>query len=78
MVDVPEIQLQKVFYPGFSKPNITYVQAPILWKKILLADKADNHYCIVAIPTYVAAKDRGRWPQQTEELLLSCQSTHYG
>ena len=38
-----EIQLQTVFYPGFSKQNITSVQAPILGKKILLADKCDNH-----------------------------------
>ena len=38
-----EIQLQTVFYPGFSKRNTTSVQAPILGKRILLADKSDNH-----------------------------------
>ena len=42
-----EIQLQTVFYPGFSKRNI---QAPILGKKILLADKSDNNalYCVAS------------------------------
>ena len=38
-----EIQLQTVFYLGFSKRNTTSVQAPILGKRILLADKSDNH-----------------------------------
>ena len=47
-MNIPEIQFQTVFYPGFSKRNITSIQAPILSKKILLADKSDNHYCIVA------------------------------
>ena len=28
---------------GFSKRNTTSVQAPILGKRILLADKSDNH-----------------------------------
>ena len=36
-------QLQTVFYPGFSKRNTTSVQAPVLGKRILLADKSDNH-----------------------------------
>ena len=36
-------KLQTVFYPGFSRRNITSVQAPILGKKILLADKSANH-----------------------------------
>ena len=38
-----KIQLQTVFYLGFSKRNITSVQAPILGKRILQADKSDNH-----------------------------------
>ena len=38
-----EIQLQTVFYPGYSKRNITSVQAPVLRKKNLLADKSDNN-----------------------------------
>ena len=38
-----EIQLQTVFYLGFSKRNITSVQAPVLGKRILLADKPGNH-----------------------------------
>ena len=36
-----KIQLQTVFYPGFSKRNTTSV--PILGKRTLLADKSDNH-----------------------------------
>ena len=32
---IGEIQLQTVFYLGFSKRNITSVQAPILGKRIL-------------------------------------------
>ena len=45
-----KIQFQTVFYQGFSKQNITSVQAPILGKKILLVDKCDNHvlYCIAS------------------------------
>ena len=35
------------FYLVFSKWNITSIQVPILRKKILLADKSENHYCIV-------------------------------
>jgi len=38
-----EIQLQTVFYLGYSKWNITPLQAPVLRKKILLADKSDDH-----------------------------------
>jgi len=38
-----EIQLQTVFYPGYSKQNITSVQAPVLGKKNLLADESNNH-----------------------------------
>ena len=40
-----EIQLQTVFYQGFSKRNTctTSVQASILGKRVLLADKSDNH-----------------------------------
>ena len=38
-----ENQLQTFFYPGYSKQNITSVQAPVLGKKGLLADKADNN-----------------------------------
>ena len=37
------MQLQTVFYPGFSKRNITSVQAPVLRKEILLVDKCNNH-----------------------------------
>ena len=37
-----EIQLQTVFYPEYSKRNITSVQAPVLGKKEL-ADKSNNH-----------------------------------
>ena len=38
-----EIQLQTVFYLGFSKGSTASVQAPTLEKRILLADKSDNH-----------------------------------
>ena len=38
-----ETQLQTVFYLGFSKRSVTSVQAPILGKRILQADKSDNH-----------------------------------
>ena len=31
---------KQVFYPGFSKRNTTSVQAPILGKRVLLADKS--------------------------------------
>ena len=34
-----EIQLQTVFYPGFSKRSTASVQAPTLGKRILLGDK---------------------------------------
>ena len=34
------LMFQTVFYPGFSKQNITSV---VLRKKIRLADKSDNH-----------------------------------
>ena len=37
-----EIQLQTVFYLGYSKRSTASVQAPTLGKRILLADK-DNH-----------------------------------
>ena len=40
MFDNIEIQLQTVFYLGFSKRNTTSVQAPILGKRILLVDKS--------------------------------------
>ena len=43
IINILEIQLQTVFDQGFSKWNITSVQAPILEKKILLVDKCDNH-----------------------------------
>ena len=33
MINILEIQYQTVFYPGFSKRNITSVQAPVLEKK---------------------------------------------
>ena len=38
-----KIQLQTVFYRGFSKRNTTSVQTPILGKRILLADKCDDY-----------------------------------
>ena len=43
IINIPEIQLQTVFYLGDSKRNITSVQAPVLGKNILLVDKSDNH-----------------------------------
>ena len=43
IINIPEIQLQTVLYLGYSKRNITSVQAPVLGKNILLADKSDNH-----------------------------------
>ena len=43
IINVREIQLQTFFYPGYSKQNITSVQAPVLGKKNLLADKSDNN-----------------------------------
>ena len=42
-LNILEIQLQTVFYPGYSVQNITSVQAPVLGKKNILADKADNN-----------------------------------
>ena len=38
-----EFQLQTVFYLGFSKRNVTSLQAPTIGKRILQADKSDNH-----------------------------------
>ena len=55
MFDIPEIQLQIVFYLGFSKRNITSVQAPILGRKILLADKSDNHVLYRRYPNFLTA-----------------------
>ena len=43
IINILEIQLQTVFYPGYSKRNITSVQAPVLGKKNVLADKSDNN-----------------------------------
>ena len=45
-----EIQLQTVFYPGYSKQNITSVQPPILGKRNRLADESNNYvlYCIAS------------------------------
>ena len=42
IINVLEIQLQTVFYLGYSKRNITSVQAPVLGKKNPLMDKSDN------------------------------------
>ena len=55
LIYIPEIQLQTVFYLGFSKRNITFIQAPILRKKILLADKSDNHVLYRHQPNFVTA-----------------------
>ena len=47
------IQLQTVFYPGYSQRNIKSVQAPFLGKKNLLVDKSDNHvYYIVSLAKF--------------------------
>ena len=50
IISILEIELQTVFYPGYSKLNITSVQAPVLGRKNLLADKSDNNviYCIAS------------------------------
>ena len=48
IINVLEIQLQTVFYPGFSKRNITSVQTPILEKRILLANKSDKYIMLLA------------------------------
>ena len=50
LINIPEIQPQTVFYG-----NITPVQAPILGKKILLADKSDNHVLYRRQPNFVTA-----------------------
>jgi len=42
-INVIEIQLQTVFYPGYSKRNITSVQAPVLGKKDLRTHKSDDN-----------------------------------
>ena len=42
IINVLEIQFQTVFYPGYSKRNITSVQAPVLGKRNLLTGKSDN------------------------------------
>ena len=44
ITNILEIQLQTVFYPGFSKLNIISVQAPILRKEILFGDKCDDNH----------------------------------
>ena len=43
IINVLEIQLQTVFYPGYSKRNIRSVQAAVLRKTNLLTDKSDNN-----------------------------------
>ena len=48
IINVLEIQLQTVFYPGYNKRNITSVQAPVLGKKNLLTDKSDNNVASLA------------------------------
>ena len=45
IVNILEVQLQTVFYLGFSKQNITSVQAPVLGKNILVADKPGIILC---------------------------------
>ena len=44
ITNILEIQLQTVFYPGFSKLNIISVQAPSLRKEILFGDKCDDNH----------------------------------
>ena len=39
IINILEIQLQTVFYPGYSKRNITSVQVTVLGKNNLLSDK---------------------------------------
>ena len=55
MINVLEIQLQTVFFPGDSKQNITSVQAPVLGKKNTLADKS-----IAVIMYYIASLEFGK------------------
>ena len=55
MINIPEIQLQTVFYLGYSKRNITSVQAPVLGKNVLLADKSDNHVLYSRWSNFVTA-----------------------
>ena len=43
LINLLETQLQTFFYPGYSKRNVTSVQAPVLGKENLLADKSDNN-----------------------------------
>ena len=48
IINIPEIQLQTVFYPGFSKQNIT--------NKILVVGKFDdNHVLYCHKPNFVTA-----------------------
>ena len=63
IINVLEIQLQTVFYPGFSKRNITSVQASVLEERILLADKSDKYIVLLATTAAwygVADKVNGR------------------
>ena len=43
MIGEVYLSLLHRLYPGFSKRNTTSVQAPILRKRILLADKSDDY-----------------------------------
>ena len=75
IINILEIQLQTVFYPGFS--NITSVQAPILGKKILLADKYDNHVLYHTASQFgnccsmVWARRQGQWKGKNFSLSFS-------
>ena len=42
-INILEIRLQTVFYPGCSKRNITSVQAPVLKRTNLLVNESNNH-----------------------------------
>ena len=64
LIYILEIQLQTVFYPGFSKRNTTSVQAPILGKRILPADKSDNRVLYHIIGNWYSiewAHRQGKW-----------------